>query len=909
MPLPAGLPRCAATKHMSTVFLDTTRKRKRIFRTIIIVIFGFLLAGLTLLVSSIFFNTAERPALTYAHAAQAYHFYYSPINANTIAITFDDGPRAKSSFQLMDELERHDAPATFFYVGQNVLFYPHVVAEAAKRGFTIGNHSFTHSQQVQKSESRLALELHATEYLLSRITGNSTFYYRPPYLMGIGIDPTMNPYVPVPKDVIWTMQNGYNPVGADIDPEDWLATSKEEVLARVKKSLKESHGGRILLLHEDQHTIDAMGDIVKTIRAAGYTIVPLEDLLTPPKELALTYPLKTGSTDKTTEGQVSLLQWFLYQDGHLDPYLITGEFGPATESALIRFQIKNKLIDGGSAVSAAGVAGAKTREVLNAVSRSVLTSSQVNTSEMRGFLTESTTGNFVTNAYIYLFPHIHWLLTFMVRLTLFLVFLRCGVVLLFLAWGRIRKPKQTNDRALDRKMRKHGVSVLIPAYNEQENIQATIESVLQSTHTKREILVIDDGSTDNTGMLVREVIARHPKQPIRLIQVENGGKARALNHGLRAASYEICAVVDADAVLDPEALTNFIRHFANPAVAAVAGKVCTTQNTYTLDLFQTLEYAIGQNIDKRAFSVLGAVGVVPGPAGAWRRDFLLKTGGFSTDTLVEDQDMTLTMLRAGHTIVYEERAIAYTETPHSVKNFLKQRFRWVYGTMQCFWKHKRVMVERPLSGMTLVVMPNIFIFNIILPLSYPFADSALLVGLALTDWSGLIVPFALFTLFDVVYAGIGVWPEKNRLRLLSMVPLQRIVYRQLLYYTVMRGVVRSIEGTGSGWNKFAKMGETQRFYFSAVPAAAAAGASEVQLLSTQNAPAETKISQEPHVVPEVVTMSFQGPAGTSEESTNAQDVVALSESSRHVISAGEISSPALTPKVFEGTSAEPNTNA
>ena len=217
------------------------------------------------------------------------------------------------------------------------------------------------------------------------------------------------------------------------------------------------------------------------------------------------------------------------------------------------------------------------------------------------------------------------------------------------------------------------------------------------------------------------------------------------------------------------------------------------------------------------------------------------------------------------------------------------------------------MAERPLSGMTLVVMPNIFIFNIILPLSYPFADSALLVGLALTDWGGLIVPFALFTLFDVVYAGIGVWPEKNRLRLLSMVPLQRIVYRQLLYYTVMRGVVRSIEGTGSSWNKFAKMGETQRFYFSAVPATAADTAEiQIPVISVSIA---SEPHQEPQVTPDVVTMSFQGPEGTSAESTNAQEVTALSKSPKHVMSAGEISSPALTPKVLEGASAEPKTNA
>ncbi len=210
------------------------------------------------------------------------------------------------------------------------------------------------------------------------------------------------------------------------------------------------------------------------------------------------------------------------------------------------------------------------------------------------------------------------------------------------------------------------------------------------------------------------------------------------------------------------------------------------------------------------------MGVVPGPAGAWRRSTLLELGGFSTDTLVEDQDMTLTVLRSGRRVVYEEDAIAYTETPHNVKNFLKQRFRWVYGTMQCFWKHKGSYKEQDGTVMTLVVLPNIFIFNIALPLIYPFADSALLVGLFLGDFRSLILPFLLFTAFDLLYAFWGVWKEPNAWKLMLAVPLQRVVYRQLLYYSVMKGVIRAVEGTGSSWNKFAKMGETKRFFFTSI---------------------------------------------------------------------------------------------
>lgn len=853
------------------IFLDTSKRRKRIFRTIVVVFFLVVLFALTTLIESIFFNSPSRPPLTYKEASEAYHFYYSPLTAGKIALTFDDGPRPGLSEELINKLVANDATATFFYIGESMLMHPNIVIDANKNGFTIGNHSFTHSDNVEKSETRLALELHATEYLISRIIGKSSFYYRPPYLNGIGVDPSMNPYLPVPKQIVWVMQNGYNPVGSDIDPEDWRATSKTDVVERVKQSLAAQPKGHILLLHEEQHTVAAIDDIVKTIRGAGYTIVSLDELLTPPQKVDIVGTLGVGSTDENSNGQVSLLQWFLYKDGDLDPYLISGTFDQATRAALIRFQIKSKLVSGSSGTATVGVTDEPTRKAISDAAHVVL-SPPVASKGLPGNLYSSSIGSFFKYIYVNFFPGTHAILAFMVRLALFLVFLRCFTVLAFLLYGYITKDRTIDYGMLHRKARRIGISVLIPAYNEKENIRATIESVLRSTHARREIIVIDDGSTDRTGDIVQQVIRDHLSEPIRLIQVENGGKARALNHGLQEAKYDVCAVLDADAVLDPAALGNFAIHFLDPQTGAVAGKVGTTQSTRLLDTFQALEYAIGQNIDKRAVSILGAVGVVPGPAGAWRKSFVQEVGGFSTDTLVEDQDMTLTLLRSGKRIAYEENAIAYTETPHTVKNFLKQRFRWVYGTMQCFWKHKAVIAEKPLSSMTLVVMPNIFIFNILLPLSYPFADVALIVGLIISDWYGLLAPFVFFTIFDVLYAAVGAWPEKDRARMIAVVPFQRIAYRQLLYYSVMRGVVRAVEGSGSGWNKFAKVGETQRFYFSAVSAIAPITHSEVQI------PVVTQSTfQSVHDVPDVVTVSFQGPSGTTPASTKAHSVTSLSD--------------------------------
>src|SRR3989344_7235991 len=350
---------------MSSVFLDVSNKRKLYFRVIVASLSLLAVLGSTYLVLRIFIGEQYRPAVRYSNTAESYLYYYSAANKGKIALTFDDGPRYNITKDVMDTLEKENAPATFFFIGQNVLFQPKIVSEAAERGFSIGSHSFTHQQNVHESQHRVKLELRSTGYLISRITGQTPMFYRPPFLIGIGIDPTVNPYIPLPKDMLWSLESGYVPVGSDIDPRDWVATSSESVIAGVRTALQKSPDGHIMLLHEDVHTVEALPKLIAYLRGEGYTIVPLEELLTPPRELQLTQNLQLGDADESTDGAVSKLQWFLYRDGELDPYLLTGTFGSETRNALTRFQLKNGLIDpSGVDPVRFGVADAKTRWVM-----------------------------------------------------------------------------------------------------------------------------------------------------------------------------------------------------------------------------------------------------------------------------------------------------------------------------------------------------------------------------------------------------------------------------------------------------------------------------------------------------------------------------------------------------------------
>lgn len=789
------------------IFLAASATRKILFRLFVVAAIVLLFGATFLFAFHLLYFVPDRAPLSYTQATDQYYWYHSAASTNKIALTFDDGPNKEYTGKIMDSLERHSVPGTFFFVGKNVLSNPEIVKDTHERGFLIGNHSFTHNFDAHDSHTRLALELHSTGFLIERLIGEEPTYYRPPFLLSIGIDAAPNPHIDTIEANTWAMEQGYLPVGIDIDTKDWLAHSAADVAAGLKNNVK---GGHIVLLHDNKFTAEEIDELIVWLKENGYSIVTLDELLVPPTNIALASTLRPGMTDVQTGGDVSKLQWFLYQERELDPYELSGVFDEVTQTALLRFQVKNGLINPSDVDPArAGIADAATRNLIASISATHGSAIAQNR--------EASVGIFATIAavergYIYLLSHGSTIFKTLIVGTLLLGVIR---ILFILGVFIFKKPRRYTSYDI-RKSSEIGISVLIPAYNEVENIRSAVESIVHNTHKKKEIIVIDDGSKDATGAVVQAVIQEYPGEAIQLLTLENGGKARALNIGLTAAQYDIVAVLDADAVFGSGTLAAMVRHFDDPVVGAVAGKVYTTAEKNLLDQFQALEYIVGQNIDKEAFSRFGVVGVVPGPAGAWRKQAIMEAGGFDTATLAEDQDMTLSVLRLGYRIEYDADAKAYTETPHTIRNFFKQRFRWVFGTVQCFWKHKGVMFEQPTKPIGFLVLPNALVFGIILPLVYPLMDTALILGLLLPGAKDLLFPFLLFTSIDLIYTFWGLSREKGRMKLLLLVPFQRILYRQLLYCTVVKSVVCAIEGTGTRWNKFAKVGNAQRFFVSTI---------------------------------------------------------------------------------------------
>jgi peptidoglycan-N-acetylglucosamine deacetylase len=358
------------------------------------------------------------------------------------------------------------------------------------------------------------------------------------------------------------------------------------------------------------------------------------------------------------------------------------------------------------------------------------------------------------------------------------------------------------------------VSILVPAYNEELVVENTIRSLLASDYANYEIIVIDDGSQDRTSKVVAEKFANEER--VKLFTVPNAGKAAALNTGLRHARGEIVVALDADTLFTPQTVKALAQRFHDNSLGAVAGNAKVGNRINLITRWQALEYITSQNMDRRAFASLNCITVVPGAVGAWRRDLVLNAGGFPSDTLAEDQDLTLSIRRLGYRIGYEESAIAWTEAPHDLRSLAKQRFRWAYGTLQCMWKHRDALFRPRYGALGFVAMPNVWIFQILFSLISPVMDLMLIyvliagaldywqqpTGYSSTNLRQVAFYYALFLAIDWFSAGFAfLFERRERWGLLWWLFLQRFCYRQVLYYVMIKSVAMAIRGPVVGWGK------------------------------------------------------------------------------------------------------------
>lgn len=340
------------------------------------------------------------------------------------------------------------------------------------------------------------------------------------------------------------------------------------------------------------------------------------------------------------------------------------------------------------------------------------------------------------------------------------------------------------------------VSVLIPAWNEEIGVERTIASVMANDYPDIELVVVNDGSTDSTDEVVRNYIKQCPEtegRAIKYLQLENGGKARAMNRALELATGEYVVTLDADSVMGPRALDHLVRRFTGPEVAAVAGNVVIANREQPIELLQQLEYLYGFFF-KRADSLFGAVYIIGGAAAAYRRAVLEALGGFDTNTITEDIEMSTRILAAGYKTRYAADAVVYTEGPADVKGLCNQRLRWKFGRFQTFYKHSDLFFSRKEHHSS-------YLSWFLLPLAL-YAEAILLFELPLlvtfygyTFWSADYLPLVLMMLLTSMVVLTQFISDPNpryHRNLLPLVPVAWVVF-YLIDMVELQALIRCIK--------------------------------------------------------------------------------------------------------------------
>jgi cellulose synthase/poly-beta-1,6-N-acetylglucosamine synthase-like glycosyltransferase/peptidoglycan/xylan/chitin deacetylase (PgdA/CDA1 family)/spore germination protein YaaH len=658
---------------------------------------------------------------------RAYTIEQYGYHSNQVALSFDDGPDPKWTPKILDILKQKNAKGVFMLIGAEAQENVGVMKRVVREGHEIGNHTYTHPDISEISNQQLDLELKVTERLFVSKLGIQPLYFRPPYDIDEEPD-TDDQAAPVER----IQQAGYTIIGSKMDTNDWNENPRktpaeitQTILTQLETmKIKPQFRGSIILLHdgggERSATIAALPVLIDALRAHGYTIVPVSELM-----------------GKTTAEVMPRVTFFQY---------------------------------------------------LRALPDSIAFSSLA----------------FVTKFIVLVF--------FVGDI---LMSARLIIVGLFAVIDRLRKPHRQASPGYNPR-----VAVLIPAYNEETVIVRTIRSVLNSDYKNLHVIVIDDGSLDRTFDVAREAYAAEiAAGRVQVFTHPNGGKASALNFALDRMSEEIYVGIDADTVIAADAISKLIPHFEDPRIGAMAGnaKVGNRVNLWTR--WQALEYITSQNFERRAMDLFHVVTVVPGAIGAWRTAPVKAAGGYPLNTVAEDADLTMNLLEQRYHVDYEDRALAFTEAPVDVQGLMLQRFRWSFGILQAVWKHRLAFIRNKAMG--LFALPNILIFQMLLPLVSPFIDLMFLAGVvnyfvdlhyhpeaaSAASFEKLVAYFLTFLLIDFITSSAAFSLERRHPAnkgdgwLLFHIWLQRFAYRQVFSIVLFKTLKRAIDGKPFNWDK------------------------------------------------------------------------------------------------------------
>ena len=346
------------------------------------------------------------------------------------------------------------------------------------------------------------------------------------------------------------------------------------------------------------------------------------------------------------------------------------------------------------------------------------------------------------------------------------------------------------------------VSVIIPAYNEEKVIANTIESLLETKYPKKEIIFVDDGSKDNTLR-----IATRYKDQIKVLHKENGGKATALNYGIQYATGEIIVIVDADTIIGRQSLKEIVKGFeVDKHVAAVAGNIKVRNANNWLTKCQALEYITGIQIVRRAFDVFGSITIVPGALGAFKKSYLSEAGAYGKDTIVEDFDQTIKLLKAGLITQGSSKATAYTEAPNTMRDFVAQRKRWYRGNMQVLKRHVDALTNPRYGYLQKLSLPYLFLGMIITPIIGFTATANAILGVIMGDGWFVLQVSLIFTTVHYLMTALALRIDDEEQKLLWYAGFLVFGFKQIVDALLLKAIIEQLRNKKATWTSAKRIG-------------------------------------------------------------------------------------------------------
>lgn len=417
----------------------------------------------------------------------------------------------------------------------------------------------------------------------------------------------------------------------------------------------------------------------------------------------------------------------------------------------------------------------------------------------------------------------HWFYTFRNIAVFFatIMLVKYYAFLMIAPWYRVkeayRKLKFAEQYTLAMPLKPYRplVSVVIPAWNEEVGILRTIKSLLENTYIKIEIIVVNDGSTDDTHRKVTSfldseiALSRGHEVKIYYKQTINGGKGKALNNGIQLASGEIIVTMDADTIFAPDAIENLVHYFADSTVDAVVGNVKVGNTNSIIGRMQGLEYLFGFYY-KRAHCVLGAEYIYGGACAAFRRATTFDVYGlFDFTNKTEDIEMSMRTKYYGLKSCYAEDVICYTEGASTVIGLINQRLRWKKGRFDTFVKYRRMFFsgdKRHRKTLGWFVLP----FSLLAELQLLFEPIAISLLITYSVIADDYVSLALGTLFvSVTYMVVSIFSREFKPMLLLLFPVTWPLFYFLVwveYLALVKSIVMSLRGQEVEWQHWNRQG-------------------------------------------------------------------------------------------------------